>query len=883
MPLQTGTKLGPYEIQGAVGAGGMGEVYRARDSRLERTVAIKVLPQHLSDKPELKQRLEREAKSISNLSHPNICTLYDVGEQEGATFLVLEFLEGETLEQRLTRGPLPGEQVLRLAIEMTDALEKAHKQGIIHRDLKPGNVMLTKAGAKLMDFGLAKLTEQPAPMAAALSELTAENRKLTAEGTIMGTFQYMAPEQLEGREADARTDIFALGMVIYEAATGRPAFTGKTKASLIASILSSEPPAITTLQPLTPPALERVVKTCLAKDPDERFQTAHDLNLQLRWILEGGSQAGVAAPVAAQRLLRKRLLLAAAGVGWAAALGALVLAVVLSGHLKLKERPLAAEMSPPPGMDFVGAILGAPTISPDETKVAFVAGDAKGVRLWIRDLASGRTDALAGTDGAMFVFWSPDRRQVAFFAGGKLKKMEAAGGPVQILCDAPEGRGGSWSQNGTILFTPNIYESLYRVPEGGGTPEKITNAKPGWTHRNPTFLPDGEHFLFIAREPTGTLAGSLYAGSLKGGEPKQVLERASNAQYSGGYLLYFKDGNLVAQQFDPGSLKVKGSAIAVAEKVDYYNPRDMAYFAASANGMLLYRKSVSTPTQAAWMDRSGRELEKVADPGLYLDPQLFADGSKLGMARVDKDSQNADVWVVDLKRNTTSRATFAEAEGASLSYAFSPDGNTGAVGANTSGAHFQLWTQPVSGSGAQEKLVDSPTWLIVTDWSRDGRYLIGHVQENKTREDAFWIDLKGDRKVTKFLQGPQAEQGAKLSPNGKWLAYQSNESGRFEVYVTAFPGPGSKWQISNGGGVSPQWSHDGKELYFASGTKVMAVPIPDPATFQFGTPQPLPLPEDLQAYAPGPTSDRFLVLKPAGAPEASPLRMVLNWTEALKK
>jgi Tol biopolymer transport system component/tRNA A-37 threonylcarbamoyl transferase component Bud32 len=881
MPIAAGTKFGPYEILSPAGAGGMGEVYRARDTRLDRTVAIKVLPQHLSDKPELKQRLEREAKSVSNLSHPNICTLFDVGEQEGVAFLVLEFLEGETLEQRLERGPLPAEQLLRLAIEITDALEKAHRQGIIHRDLKPSNVMLTKSGAKLMDFGLAKLTEQPTPMAAALSELTAENRKLTAEGTIMGTFQYMAPEQLEGREADARTDLFALGVVIYEAATGRPAFTGKTKASLIASILSSEPPAITTLQPLTPPAMERVVKTCLAKDPDERFQTAHDLNLQLHWILEGGSQAGVAAPIAAQRLLRKRLLLAAAGIGWATALAAAITAVVLSGHLRQKERPLAAEMSPPPGMDFVGALLGGPAMSPDETKLAFVAGDAKGARLWIRDLASGRMDALEGTEGAAFVFWSPDSRYVAFFSGGKLKKIEAGGGPVQILCDAPEGRGGSWSPNSTIIFTPNIFESLYRVPEGGGTPEKVTNAKPGWTNRNPTFLPDGEHFLFIGRETTGTAAGSLYAGSLKGGEPTLVLEQGSNAQYSGGYLLYLKDSNLVAQAFDLGSLKVKGSPIAVAEKVDYWNARDMAYFAASANGMLLYRKSVFTPSQPAWMDRSGRELEKVGEPGLYFDMQLSADGGKLALARVDKDSQNADVWVVDLKRNNMSRATFTEA--ANLSYALSPDGNLLAVNTNTSGSHGQLWTQPISGAGAQEKLVDSSTWMTVTDWSRDGRYLFGQVQENKTRSDVFFVDLKGDRKLTKFLQSPASELEGRLSPNGKWLAYQSDESGRMEVYVAAFPGPGSKWQISNGGGAFARWSYDGRELYFTNGTKFMAVPISNPATFQFGTSQALPLPEDLQAYAPGPTSGRFLVLKPAGKPEASPIRIVLNWTEALKK
>ncbi|MBI2678274.1 MAG: serine/threonine-protein kinase [Candidatus Koribacter versatilis] len=882
MPITAGTKLGPYEIVSAAGAGGMGEVYKARDTRLDRTVAIKVLPQHLATDAALRERFEREAKAVSSLQHPHICVLHDVGEQDGVDYLVMEYLEGETLADRLLKGPLPAEQTLRYAAEVADGLDRAHRAGIVHRDLKPANIMLTKAGAKILDFGLAKGQASAMGASAMTAMVTGtqnQSKPLTAEGSIVGTFQYMAPETLEGGETDARSDIFSFGAVVYEMVTGRRAFSGKTQASVIAAVLASEPPPISSLVPMTPPALDRVVRTCMAKDPDERFQSAHDVLLQLRWITDAGSQAGVPAPVVAKRQLRKRLLLVVAGLGWAAALGAAVLAVMLSGHLKLKQRPLAAEISSPAGMDFAGALLGAPAISPDETKLAFVAGDAQGPRLWIRDLASGQTVALAGTDGAMFVFWSPDSRAVAFFSGGKLKKMDAAGGPVQILCDAPEGRGGSWSANG-IIFTPNILESLYRVPEGGGTPEKITTAKPGWTHRNPYFLPDGERFLFIGRDAAGTSAGSLYAGSLKGGEPTLVLEHASNAQYSGGYLLYLKDGNLVAQGFDLSRLKVRGSPIAVAEKVDYWNARDLAYFAASAGGMLLYRKSVSTSTQATWMDRNGREQGKVGEPGLYLDPQLSVDGSKLALLKVDQTSQNEDVWVVDLKRNNMSRATFAEA--ANLRYALSPDGNLVAVNTNTSGSHGQIWMQPISGAGTQQALVDSPVWIATTDWSRDGRYLFGQVQENKTREDVFFLDLKGDRKLTKFLQSPASEQSARLSPNGKWLAYQSDESGRMEVYVAAFPGPGSRGQISNGGGTFPQWSHDGKELYFTSGTKLMAAPIPDPASFQFGTPQPLPMPDDLQTYAPGPTADRFLVLKPAGKPEASPVRLVLNWTEALE-
>jgi eukaryotic-like serine/threonine-protein kinase len=495
----------------------MGEVYRSKDTRLDRIVAIKVLPSELST-PELRQRFEQEARAISNLSHPNICGLYDIGHQDGVDFLVLEYLEGETLESRLRRGPLPLEQVVRYASEIADALNKAHRQGITHRDLKPGNIMLTKSGAKLLDFGLAKLRTGPTPVAVGLTEMTAENTKLTADGVLLGTFQYMAPEQLEGMETDDRTDIFALGCVMYEMATGRAAFTSKTKASLIAAILASDPPPMSSLQPLTPPALERVVKTCLAKDPDERWQAVHDVKLELKWRAECGSQAGVPASVVARHKRRERIAWIATAV---VTLAALVFAFGYSQRTPSEERLFRSFILPPEKTTFVTAGLqsGPVAVSPDGQRLAFTAEDSSGKHLlWVRSLDSVSAQPLAGTEGASFPFWSPDSRYLGFFAGEKLKKVDGAGGPVLTLCDAPNGRGGSWSRDGIIVFTPATYAPLLRVSDAGGatTPAtKLDESRSEASHRWPYFLPDGRHFLYLARSiPSVNSQQAIYAGAL---------------------------------------------------------------------------------------------------------------------------------------------------------------------------------------------------------------------------------------------------------------------------------------------------------------------------------------------------------------------------------
>jgi eukaryotic-like serine/threonine-protein kinase len=893
MSLSAGTRLGPYEIQSPLGAGGMGEVYRAKDTRLDRIVAVKVLPSHLSENPEARQRFDREARAISSLNHPNICTLHDVGHQDGIDYLVMELLEGETLADRLRKGPLPTEQVLKIGIEICEGLERAHKSGVVHRDLKPGNVMLTKTGAKLMDFGLAKAAPGAvAPASSLASSLTmtishpSADQPLTAHGMIVGTFQYMAPEQTEGKEADARSDIFALGAVLYEMATGKRAFTGKSQASLVAAILASDPPPISAVAPMSPPALEQVVKSCLAKDPEDRFQTVHDLKLQLKWIVDASaSQLAAPAQVRARRVVQKRTLIIAAAVGWVLAVAAVVVFLMYRSQLEEARRPMTASWLAPPDAEFTSVVDGPMALSPDGSKLAFLTGNPAETKLWVRDVNTGAVQQVE-TERPTFPFWSPDGKNLGFFSAGKLKKVALAGGPVQILCDAAEGRGASWSPRGVIIFTPNIREPLYKVPEGGGIPEKLTEAKSGFTHRNPYFLPDGDHFLFTYREAVGApLAtvgtGALYGASLSGEKPREILRSASNVQYSDGYLLYLRETVLVAQKFDPKSLKFSGDPTPVAEKLDYWNARDLAAFTA-AHGTLVYRHGSLQKTQPMWVDRTGKEVGRFGESGLYLQPRPSADGSLVGVVRPDPDTGKGDVWIVDTGHNTMSRSTFVDA--ANISFAFSPDAKRIAVGTIAGTATAGVWIQPANGSGTQEKLETPTTFGTVNSWSPNGRYIFFMVQNNATRQDVYYIDLQGDKKLTPFVQTPANEASGVLSPNSKWLAYQSDESGRYEVYVTAFPGPGGKWQVSNGGGGSPSWSADGKQLYYTVGDKLMAVPIQNVESFQFGAPNTLPLHvNEFSSLGPVAPGERFPALKALSGGESHPHEVILNWTGTLKQ
>jgi eukaryotic-like serine/threonine-protein kinase len=891
MVLASGTKLGPYEIQSALGAGGMGEVYRARDTRLERSVAIKVLPAEVSANAERKQRFEREARTISSLNHPNICALYDVGSQDGLEYLVLEYVEGETLEKRLEKGPLPTEVLLRYAIEIADALEKAHRSGVIHRDLKPANIMLTKSGAKLLDFGLAKWSAAGASEEETLKTLTAAATKLTEQGTIVGTFRYMAPEQLEGKDADARTDLFAFGEVLYEMATARAAFAGKTKASLIAAILSAEPAPISTLQPMTPPALERLVRGCLEKDPDERWQTAHDVKLQLRAIAEGGSQSGLHAPVSARRRIRERL-------GWAAAAVAAVFAAVFAlGYFQRapsEARVTRSYIKPMANSSFVlGGTASGFALSPDGRRLAYVATTPEGKELlWVRPLDSLQPQPLAGTEGAAFPFWSPDSRFIGFFAGGKLKKIEASGGPPLTLCDATTGRGGTWNREGVILFAPTVSSPIHRVSAAGGAATPVTAldaSKDESSHRWPNFLPDGRRFLYVAGSSFASKeipTNSILVGSLDSKESKLLFHTHANAIYTSEHLLFLRLNTLMAQPFDAKRLELTGEAFPVADPVQEDEGRMHGVFSASENGVLTYVEGASGGGwQLIWVDRSGKKLGEVPGADAYADAQISPDGKRLAFTL---RSSGNDIWVYDIARGVKTRLTFGSASSqANSAGVWTPDGRQIAYSCARA-AKFGLCLRPSDGSGNEEVILAGTEYpRYPNDWSPDGKLLTYY--ESRLGVLGIWmLPLSGERKPYPFLQSPFNQFGARFSPDGKWLAYFSLESGRAEVYVVPFPGPGGKWQVSTGGGTWPRWRRDGKEiLYLSPDNKLMAAEVrASGSSFEIGAVRALfetrPYRSGGATFDVSADGQRFIIDYAQEQPSAA-ITLVVNWTADLKK
>jgi len=872
----------------------MGEVYRARDTRLDRIVALKVLPSHLADNEELRQRLDREARTISQLSHPHICALYDVGHQDGIDYLVMEYLEGETLSDRLARGPLPTEQVLRYGIQIADALDKAHRQGIVHRDLKPGNVMITKSGVKLLDFGLAKLrASAKGSVFSSLSVLpTQTDASLTAQGTILGTFQYMAPEQLEGREADARSDIFALGALLFEMATGKKAFSGKSQASLIAAILDATPPPISSVQPMTPPALDRVVKTCLEKDPEDRWQTAHDVMLELKWIAEAGSQAGLPAPVVARRKSRERLAWAVAAVlaAGGVAVGFVELRRPLSAPVVVRSAILSPEKTI---FRFIGNDAGPVAVSPDGRTLAFVAADSSGKNtLWVRPLDSLVARSLPGTERASYPFWSPDSGFLGFFADAKLKRIEVAGGPALPICNSPDPRGGTWSKDGVILFEPQFREPISRVSAKGGRPIPVTrfdSARRETTHRWPFFLPDGKHFLYFSgSHQTGAESelDSIFVGSLDAAErPKLLVNARSRAEYASGHLLYVRQKTLFAQRFDLGKLELKGEPAPVAEDVQDDPGFFSAVFSASQNGTLVYQRAGAATglTQLVWFDRSGKKLEAMEEPADYWDPRISPDGRRVTFAIADP----GDTWTYDFARRVRTRLTFEPADD---SYPiWSADGSRIVFSSGRSGAG-DLYAKPVSGTSSEELLVSSKLFKAPTSFSPDGRFLLYQVATGSSARLDLWILSLADRRASPLVQTEFDEGEAVFSPDGRWIAYQSDESGRHEVYVRTFPGPGGRWQVSTAGGLHPVWRADQKEiLYQSPDGKLMAVDISAAAQFESGTPKVLF--EIRTKNSPGRQFDvsrdgqRILVNTPAGEAkeESSPIVLVQNWTATLKR
>jgi WD40 repeat protein/predicted Ser/Thr protein kinase len=877
LSLTAGARLGPYEIVSPLGAGGMGEVYRARDTRLERDVAVKVLPAHLSSSEEMRQRFEREAKAISQLSHPHICALYDVGSHEGTEYLVMEYLEGETLAERLVKGPLPLEQTLRFGVEIADALDKAHRQGIVHRDLKPGNVMLTKSGVKLLDFGLAKAI---APMGVqsgltALPTVAGTAQNLTQEGTILGTFQYMAPEQLEGKEADARSDIFAFGAVLYEMATGRKAFSGKSQASLISSIMKEEPAPIAAVSPLTPPALERVVRTCLAKDPEDRWQSAHDIGSELEWITEG-SQAGVAAPVVPRRRSRERL-------AWSVAAAALLAlaAVALFGR-RAAERPKAIRLSleSPAKAPFEFFDHAAP--SPDGWRVAFIAHAAGGKRsLWVRPLDSLGASPLPGSDGASEFFWSPNSASIGFFAEGKLKRIEASGGPPQVLAEAPTPNGGTWNRDGVIVFAPKLFDGLYRVAATGGTPAPVTKLGPHEdSHIWPCFLPDGRHFVFLG-DASATENHSIRLGSLDSPESERLVTAVSNVGFAPPDLVLFvRAGALVAQRLDLPSRKLVGDPVSLGEQIAQVDLLHRFEFAASASGVLLYR-SANPDSQLFWLDRSGRRLSTVGQPVRYGVIELSPDEKQLAFERLDADARHANLWLLDLARGSTSRLTATA--GSDYSPVWSPDGKRILFASARSG--FADLYEIAAGGGSAERLVyNGPGGdKVVNGWSPDGRFVLLQIESAATLADIWMLPLSADSKPVALVQSRFADADAQISADSRWFAYSSDESGRAEVYVQSFADASKRIQVSTAGGSRPRWRGDGKELFFLAGSVLQAVEIKAGASLEAGKPRDLFKLPVWQDYAVTRDGQRILAATSIDENPFLPMTVVLNWTAGLKK
>jgi serine/threonine protein kinase len=890
MALSAGTKLGPYEIVAPLGAGGMGEVYRARDTRLGRDVAIKVLPTHLADRPDLRERFEREARAIASLNHPHICTLHDIGRQDSADYLVMEILEGQTLAQRLLKGPLPVEQVLQYAIEIAGALDKAHHNGITHRDLKPGNIMLTKSGVKLLDFGLAKLTRDAAVTTNTVTTLPAAEHSITAQGSIIGTLQYMAPEQLEGAEADARTDIFAFGVVVYEMATGKRAFDGKSQASLIAKILETDPPPISSLQPMTPAALDRVVKKCLAKEPEKRWQDAGDLCDELKWLAEAGAPPEQTSKAPGNRWALISVLACVVVAAAAGAAGWLLKPAPASEQVMQLAVPLPDDMSLPLFAE----------LSPDGRRVVLAVYVGLQTQLVLRSLDSSQIQPLPSTQSvtARSPFWSPDSRSIGFYSDGKLKTVSIDGGPAQVLCDASlSGSGGAWSSDGVILFAANG-GPLQRVNASGGACTPVMKGGADEDDDSPAFLPDGKHFLYRARGGEESTRG-IYVASLDNPAGQRLLTDQSSVVFAPsthgsrqGYLLFLRGTTLTAQPFDTGTLQLAGDAFPVAEQVamDFNN---QVAASASANGVLFYLSNLVRDNQLTWFDRSGKVLGTVGPHGLQTGLSLSPDDKVAAIGR-NFSGSDSELWLEDLVRGGATAFTFDPTHGRVV--VWSPDG-TQIIFASNDG---KLYRKDANGGGREEPLLAGGNRKFPSDWSRDGRFLL-YTDIDPTTGADLWVlpdpsGKSGDSKPFPFLQTQFMESQAQFSPDGRWIAYASNKSGQGEIYVRPFSGQPSgsagEWKISTDGGREPRWSPDGKELFYLelqpSGhfkDQLMVVPVQaSGADFQVGAPKPLfefvypgVVPQyNAFGYAVAAGGQRFLV-NPSVNPITTTLNVIVNW------
>lgn len=873
MSLATGTRLGPYEILSPIGAGGMGEVYRARDTRLGRAVAVKILPAEFAQNAQFKVRFEREARTISNLSHPHICTLFDVGEN----YIVMELLEGESLADRLAKGPLSLNDVLKYGAQIAEALGKAHREGVVHRDLKPGNIMITKSGAKLLDFGLAKTTK-----VTALSEGPTAQKPLTQEGVILGTFQYMAPEQLGGEEPDARTDIFALGAVLYEMATGKRAFEGKTKTSLIGAIISGEPKPMAELQPLTPPALEHVVRKCLAKDPEDRWQNASDIAEELRWISQSGSQAAIAAPLVMRRRTRERLaMLAIAAV--------LVTATYFLARRSTPETSPAMHRYsiPSSSAEYRGAALT--YISPDGRHLILAAFGIDGVRrFWLREAGSLETRPIAGIEGLGLgpvghPHFSPDSRFMYFWTDKFLNRIPIQGGTAERLLTRTGDEGWmSVNQAGVIIY--NQEHDIMKLTPGGGAPVRLIHPDPSSGEIDfdyPAFLPDGEHFLVLAiTRKQGIESGSVVIASTTSQKRITILNVRSRAVYAApGYLLFGRSKKLFAVPFDARRLKITGPEIAIAENVQQWEDGWLAV-SVSNHGVLTYRMRADQ-TRLLVRDAGGKDLGAIGPTARYSPSgaEISPDGKSLAISVEEPQSGKFDVWLYGLQRSTATRVTFEPEnehtpvwiDNNRIAYTYS------ALGASTN----EIKKRSIDDSSpAGETLVSGSASWPVAPTSRGT--LIYNQRQLGEKWEIWEVPLDGSQAARAILGAPYDVEACSLSSDGKWLLYRSNESGRNELYLRRLDGAGAKTQITTTGVGSGYWNADGKSIVYAQGNDLYSVAVrTGGAQPALGEPKRLFGVPNLRGFAMAPAG-RFLVGVPAQE-ENPPTVVMTNWLEVAKK
>lgn len=885
MPLSVGTRLGPYEVRSILGAGGMGEVYRARDTRLNRDVAVKVLPAGFANDADRRARFDREAKAVAALSHPNILSIFDFAVADGIAYVVTELLEGETLRSRLSQGPLAVRRATDIAIQLARGLTAAHDKGLVHRDLKPENIFLLKDGqVKVLDFGLAKSQADEARSG------DGETGVATDPGTVLGTVAYMSPEQVRGEAVDARTDIFAFGAVLYEMLSGRQAFHKETAAETMTSILKEDAPELTQIRTDLPLALDAVVRHCLERNPAERFQSARDLAFSLQAVGHSTSSASVASgpTVTSARSRRERFawLIAAVSVALAAVIG-----LTSRGSQAAAASPIVRFQVAAADKTSFATSIGAPegsnggTISPDGSTLAFAAGDASGkILLWVRRLDSAVARPLPSTEGAAFPFWSPDSRFLGFFTTNRLKKVAVEGGPAQTLCElAATPRGGSWNTRGEVIFA-TAGSPVFRVSADGGEPTPVLNPDAQTVNCQwPWFLPDDDHFLYY-----GAAARAIFLGSLASGAIKRITASDTNAVFvAPRYLFFVREGSLLVQDFDLTRFDATGEARPVVEQISWaLTPWNLGAFSVSTNGTLSYRGGGGSQTQLTWFDRSGRPVGAVGPPGDYLSPALSPDETKVAFTRRD-DQPSGDIWILDLVRQTRSRVTTSPSsdifpvwsnDGASIIYESIQDG---------------FVATSVTGVGAPTRIL-SPTsapkgsaygMLIPSQVLPDNRLLFFGDFLGKTAFDIYFLALSGDGKPVPIVHTPFSDAEPQVSPDGKWIAYASTETGDYDVFVEPFPSTGAKIPISNGGGRQPMWSADGRELFFVTKDRKLFVAEVKPGTGSpFGEPRFLfDMPANVlsvrNSYLASRDGKRFLVNRLLDT-TVPPINVVLNWVQA---